>query len=256
MKTDFLKDKMARGIIFLALALGLWEALYQAHVFNRCLWPSVSGLGQTFVSLVFSVDFQRAFVVTMARLVFGFLTGAGLALVLGFACILFKGAAFFLEPLVYLSFPVPRFILLPFIMILFGAGWVGGAVFLGMGAFYPLIINMLEGYRRLSRDHLDIARHYGARGIKLCCRVIWPGLLPSIFAGLRIGFGLTVTYTIILEYLSSNTGLGGLMWLSLQTLQIDRLLVSAIVVAVLNMTVILFLAVLERRLMPWAYGRE
>ncbi|MBF0331185.1 MAG: ABC transporter permease [Candidatus Omnitrophica bacterium] len=256
MKLGYAGKRVLRGLLLLGVVLLAWEGLYRVHVFNHCLWPSVFRVGQTLVSMIASGELQKNLGVSLARILFGFVSGTFIALGVAFTCIISKRAAFLVEPLVYLSFPVPRFILLPFIVILFGAGWFGNVVFLSIGAFYPLVINTVEGFRSLDRNYMDVAVHYGASGWNLYRRVIFPGTLPALFTGLRIGFGFTLTYTIILEYLNTDTGLGAVMWLSLQTLQIDKLAVMAIMVAAINMTFVFLLIAVEQKFTPWSSSQK
>lgn len=256
MKIGYAGKRVLHGMALLAVVVLAWECLYRAHFFNHCLWPSAGTVWRTFIAMVASGELQVNLGVTLGRILLGFFCGSLMALAVAFACVLSKKAAFLLEPLVYLSFPIPRFILLPFIILVFGTRWLGGVVFLSLGAFYPLVINMLEGFQSLNKNYMDIAVHYGASGWNLYRRVILPGSLPAIFSGLRIGFGLILTYTIILEYLNMSEGLGAVMWLSLQTLQADKLSVMAIVVAAINMFFVFLLLFIEQKLTPWSYRQS
>ncbi|MBF0331950.1 MAG: ABC transporter permease [Candidatus Omnitrophica bacterium] len=255
MKTRFAQN-IWRGCGLFILLLCLWEGLYQTHIINRCLWPSVSDTARCGFAMLASGELQQHTAITLIRFGSGFIFGTVLALAVGFACMFSRAGAYLLEPLIYLTFTTPRFILLPFIIIFFGFGWFGGVLFLGLGAFYPMVITMIEGYRALNRHYVNVARHYGAQGWDLYRDIIFPGSLPAVFTGLRIGLGLTMTFTIILEYLNMSSGLGSLMWMALQTMQMDRLCVLAITVAVVNLCVIVLFAFLERKLAPWVVTTE
>lgn len=162
-----------------------------------------------------------------------------------------RKARMLLEPLIYFLYPIPRFALFPFLILLFGTGLGAHVAAIGMGAFFPVVINGLSGFEHISQNYLEVARHYGAGGWKLYKRVVFPSSLPSLFSGLRIGVGLTLNYTLIVEFLMANTGVGAMMWWSYQTLRVDKLLLGAFVVAILNIFFIFLLKVLERFFIPW-----
>jgi len=82
-------------------------------------------------------------------------------------------------------------------------------------------------------------------------RVILPGALPTIFAGLRISLGVSLVVLVSAEFVASNSGIGYLIWSSWQTLVVENMFVGIIVVTILGVLTTFLLHEFERHLVPW-----
>ena len=98
----------------------------------------------------------------------------------------------FYEPLISLTYPVPKIALLPLIFAWFGLGDLSKIVIITISVFYPIYISALAGAKSVSRVHVWAARNMGASAPQIICRVLLPRALPQIFNGLRIGLALVV----------------------------------------------------------------
>lgn len=196
-------------------------------------------------------ELQQHFFITLKRVFLGFSLGIAFGLGVGSLCGLSQKISNFLQPLIYFTYPIPRFALLPFMILIFGTGIWSKVIFIAMGAFFPVVINTISGINHINTDFLELARHYGAKGWRMYRRVILPGSLPLVFTGMRISIGLSLTYVIIIEYLTATDGIGAIMWLAMYTLRIDRLLLSTIIIAILNIILISLLRYAEKFLIPW-----
>lgn len=239
-------------VTMLVVGILLWELLCSFKLVDTFLFPAPSSIFRT-VLLMWKVgELQMHVLVTLKRFMFGFILGSSLAFAIGFFYSLFKKTNKFLELFVYFTYPIPRFALLPFLLVFFGTGIISKVIFISLGAFFPCVINTINGIKQIDKDYLEVAAHYGAKGWKLYKRVIFPGSLPYVFTGLQTGAGLALTYTILIEFLGSNDGVGALMWLSLQTLRMDKLFLGAIIVSLINILVTyVFLNGAEKLFVKW-----
>ncbi len=244
-------DITKRVLLLCVLFLAAWLGLERLHLLDRMMFPGPSEVSRTVGSMVRDGELQKHIALTLSRFLSGFLLGGVLGLFLGSLCGLSKKISYFLEPVVYLLYPLPKFALLPFFILLFGMGFMSQVFFIAMGVFFPLAINTMRGMESINAHFIEVAVHYGAKGWDLFKKVIWPGSLASIFSGLRVGVGLALTYTIVNEFLMGTTGIGAMMWMSLQTWRIDRLLIGIFLIAFLNLFFVFLLGVLENVLAPW-----
>src|SRR5207244_3829353 len=77
------------------------------------------------------------------------------------------------------------------------------ALFLiGLGAFYPIVVNTTHGVRDTNLLLLRAARMLGARETTVLAKVVFPSALPSIFTGLRLGIGVAWTAVIVAEMIA------------------------------------------------------
>ena len=249
-KLQELRDKINGFLLPLCFYLALL-ALLLYKFGDRMMLPPMLQLVRVFFQMCSSGEVSENVLMTLKRFCFGFSLGAGAGLAIGFLCGISKKTRYMLEPLVYFLYPLPRFVLFPFLILIFGSGMGSHVVFVAMGAFFPCVINTLSGFEQINNSLLEVAHHYGAKGWPLFRRVIFPASLPSLFAGLRVALGLALTYTVIVEYLVATKGLGALIWLSLQTFRIDKLVIGGFLVAALNLFFILIVKVSERVVIPW-----
>lgn len=234
-----------------AAALVLWETAARFGLIDTFLFPQPSKVLMTACAMFSSGELARHFLLTFNRFFWGFSCGCLAGVLLGFFYGLSKRVQFFIDPALYLFHPVPKFALLPFLILFFGTGMASKVAFIALSTFFPIAFSTIDGLRQTNKDYLEVARHYGAEGVGLYRRVIWPGVLPWLFSGLRISCGITLTYTIIVEFLTTTNGVGAMMWLSLQTLQIDKLFLGVAVISIWNFIMIGLINRLERMLVPW-----
>jgi NitT/TauT family transport system permease protein len=114
-----------------------------------------------------------------------------------------------------------------------------------------MAINTEAGVRLLNPVHLEVARNYGAAGLRLYRRVILPGSLPMILTGVRLGLNLAFLLAVAVELAAGQTGLGRLVWFSWQTLRTEELYATLVVTALLGASFHQIVRALERRFVPW-----
>lgn len=84
-----------------------------------------------------------------------------------------------------------------------------------------LDIRTMAAVRQINPLHLEVARHYGASGIKLFRRVILLASLPLIFTGVRFALNAALVITVAVELLSAQARLGATIWLAWETLRTE-----------------------------------
>jgi ABC-type nitrate/sulfonate/bicarbonate transport system permease component len=111
------------------------------------------------------------------------------------------------------------------------------------------------GVMTIDPIYFDVAKNYNAPWRKLFTRVIIPGALPLIFAGLRLSLGVSLIVIVSAEFIAAKSGIGYLIWSSWETLLIENMFVGIIVITVLGVVSTFLLKELERALIPWRKER-
>jgi NitT/TauT family transport system permease protein len=146
------------------------------------------------------------------RVLEGFLIAAGVAVPLGLFIGWNRLVAVVVDPSIQLLRPVPITAWLPFSIAVFGIYDAGALFLIGLGAFYPIVINTTHGVRDTNLVLLRAARMLGASPITILRSVVFPSALPSIFTGLRLGIGVAWTAVIVAEMIAVKSGLGYVLW--------------------------------------------
>jgi len=113
----------------------------------------------------------------------------------------------------------------------------------------------MSGVRQINPVYFEVARNYHANKLKTFTRVVVPGSLPSILSGMRLAINTGLVISIAVELLSAKEGLGVIIWFSWQTLRIEELYASLIVIAVLGMGINGFIQLLAKRVTPWSESK-
>jgi NitT/TauT family transport system permease protein len=146
------------------------------------------------------------------RVLQGFLIAAGVGIPLGLFIGWNRLVANVVDPSIQLLRPVPITAWLPFSIAVFGIYDAGALFLIGLGAFYPIVVNTTHGVRDTNLLLLRAARMLGAGPATILGKVVFPSALPSIFTGLRLGVGVAWTAVIVAEMIAVKSGLGYVLW--------------------------------------------
>ena len=144
------------------------------------------------------------------------LEGFGLAALAGIPLGLLIGwnrlVARVVDPSIQLLRPVPITAWLPFSIAVFGIYDASALFLIGLGAFYPIVVNTTHGVRDTNLLLLRAARMMGAGPATILVKVVLPSARPAIFTGLRLGIGVAWTAVIVAEMIAVKSGLGYVLW--------------------------------------------
>ena len=111
-------------------------------------------------------------------------------------------------PLIYLSYPVPKIVFLPIILLLFGLGDTGKIVLIALIIFFQLLITTRDSARQVGREVVYSFKSLGGNRWHFFRHVVWPVSLPGIFTSLRVGVGISVAVLFFVESIGTRYGLG------------------------------------------------
>jgi NitT/TauT family transport system permease protein len=148
-------------------------------------------------------------------------------------------------------YATPKLALLPAFLILFGLNDASRFLPAGLSCFVLMASYSIDAARAVRPGYIDLARSYGARRPALLWRVYLPACLPSLFTGLRVGLGNALVIVVAAEMLGAQSGLGAFIWITGQTLAIDRMYAGIALCALLGISVSYLFERIERRVVPW-----
>jgi NitT/TauT family transport system permease protein len=229
----------------------LWEGLSRARVLDPRFVPPPTVIGRTLLALTRTGELPYHVGVSLERILVGFLVGSVPAVVLGLAMGLNRSVRALLMPLVAAIYPIPKIAIYPLIIFYLGIGEASKVSIVALSIFFLVLLNTMAGVIGLDRAYFQIARAYGARPKDLVTTVAWPGALPSIFTGLKLGMGFALIVIVGAELLGSDAGIGFLIWRSYQIFAVDVMFAGLLVTAVLGWLATIALDWLEHQALPW-----
>lgn len=239
----------------IALLIGLWEAAVDFRWVTSAFLPSPSTIARATIHLTASGELPRHVYATLVRMFIGFFAGTILGMIIGLMMGWSKVVRAIFNPVVSIIYPLPKIALLPLIMLLVGIGEVPIIIIIGLGVFFPVLINCMAGVASIDPIYFDVAQNYGAGKFKTFTKVILPGSLPVALAGLRLALGMSLLLAVIVELSIATKGIGAMLWLSWQTFRIERIYVAIVVIAILGLLLNWLLGLVGRRLVPWREAR-
>jgi NitT/TauT family transport system permease protein len=180
-------------------------------------------------------------------LVLAFLTAVPLGLALGSSPRLDR----WFSPLVYLSYPVPKVVFLPIVLLLFGLGNTGKVVLLTLILFFQLLITTRDSARQIDPEIIYSFRSLSDSRWHYFRHVVWPVSLPGIFTSLRVGTGISVAVLFFLESIGTRFGLGFFIIDSWGRADYTGMFVGIVALSGIGIVLYEWFDLLERRLCSW-----
>lgn len=183
------------------------------------------------------------------------LVGFAISAVAGFVIGVLAGSIPWLrrifDPLVALSYPIPKIGLIPLFILWLGIGEASKVAVIVTAAIYPVIINVQAAVASIDTRLVWHAKSLGVDGFKLFWRVTLPATLPGAFVGFRLAMGLSWILLFAAEMVASNEGLGYLIIRSQQLFDTAGVFVCLVIIAVLGMIFDFVIQMLYRRVCHW-----
>jgi NitT/TauT family transport system permease protein len=108
-------------------------------------------------------------------------------------------------------------------------------VIIFIGAFFPILLNTVQGVKNIPTAYLESARTLGAKNTAVMFKVIIPAAAPLMLTGLRIGLGIGWMCLVAAEMMpGSNSGLGYLIWYAYELLRADLIVAGMVVIGLIG----------------------
>jgi ABC-type nitrate/sulfonate/bicarbonate transport system permease component len=229
----------------------LWEAGVRLGLVAPLLFPAPSTIAAAGWKLLLAGVLLPNLGRTLARLGLGLLCGGSAGLALGLLMGWLPALRRALGPLVAAAHPIPKIAIFPLILVIFGMGETSKVVVTSLAAFFPMLVNTAAGVRHIQPIYFEVARNYGASRWLTIRRVVLPGSLPFVLAGLQLAFNLSLLMTIAVEMINSNDGVGWLLWRGWQVMRTEDVYVSLALVIAVGVSANRLIQWLSRQVVPW-----
>jgi putative hydroxymethylpyrimidine transport system permease protein len=241
------------ALIVLVL-LGVWEGYVRLWAVPKWLLPAPSLIAMTLVvSWELLLDHT---LVTLLEVVVGF----GLSLLGGVALACGIAASRTLEralyPFVIASQMVPIIVIAPLLLIWVGYGLTPKVIVVALTAFFPIVVNMVDGLKSVDPDAVNLLRTMGASRWQIFVKVQVPTSLPFLFSGLRVAMAVSIIGAVIGEWMGSSQGLGYLMIRSKPQFLTERVFAAIVVLSVMGVALFVLVGVIEKLAIPWWHNEQ
>jgi sulfonate transport system permease protein len=226
-------DGLVQWIVPLAILL-VWQAACVGGLVPARVLPAPSDVALAGWNLLRSGELVRNIWVSFWRAGAGFAIGGGIGFVFGLANGLSQLSNRLTDTTLQMVRNIPHLALIPLVILWFGIDESAKLFLVALGVFFPVYLNTLHGIRTVDPQLIEMGRIYGMSDGELFRRVIFPGALPSIFVGVRFALGIMWLTLIVAETIAASSGLGYMAMQAREFMQIDIVVLSILIYALLG----------------------
>lgn len=207
--------------------------------------PSILGDKESLINILAS----------LRRMAIGFGVAILVSIPLGLMMGRSRIVAAFFNPLLMVTYPVPKAALMPIIMLWLGVGDVAKMLVIFLGVSLPVIFHSFQGARAVEEKMLWSGAAMGLSAAQRMVRIVLPAALPEILAGCRTGLVLALITMITSEMIARQSGAGNILFNALDMGQYDTVFAMIIIVGAMGIGFDAAFERLRSRLVRWSEPR-
>jgi ABC-type nitrate/sulfonate/bicarbonate transport system permease component len=245
--------KLALEIAVPVAIVAGWQVWAQSA--DDQFFPPPATILREFQDLWLFSQFGTHVVPSVMRILLGFGIAAVLGIAVGIPLGLSRWSRRLAMPHIEYWRAMPPPALLPIsVILLHSIGDRQKVTFIAFFCFFPVLLNTIDGVRALDPTLVDTARAYGIPTLSRIRRIVLPAAMPQISAGMRTSLSLAVIIMVVAEYFSSTSGVGYVLLISKNTLQLEPMWAAILLIGVLGYVLNVLYLVAERRFLAWHRG--
>jgi ABC-type nitrate/sulfonate/bicarbonate transport system permease component len=196
-------------IAAIVLLFGIWEIAARFFVDRMFLSPPSRVFTLRSLETLFGTQgMPAALRVTLYELAIAFLLSLAIGLAIGLALGLNRLAHKSFMPIVLLLYGTPKIVVLPLFVLYFGIGPASKIAFGVAHGMFPIIMTVVAGVQNIKPILLVSARSMGASRWQVFRWVVFPHMVPSFFAGMRLAMTNVLLGVLLAELYVSTAGIG------------------------------------------------
>lgn len=195
-----------RDILLAALALlAAWQII--ALIINRDILPAPTAVLAALVAQL-PRGLGWHFAVSAWRVVASIGVSILLATPAGLVLAQYPRVNRFFAPVIYLTYPIPKIVLLPIVLLFFGIGDASKIFIIFLILFFQVLVVVRDQAIAIRAELLYSVRSLGAGRRALLQFVYLPATLPAVLTAIRLSIGTAIAVLFFTESFATNAGLG------------------------------------------------
>lgn len=189
---------------------------------------------------------------TVGETALGFLIGAGVGFGLAVVMSRWSVVQRVVYPVLVASQAIPVVAIAAPLVIVLGFGLAPKLVIVAFIVFFPVVVNVLDGFASVDRDLLNLARVMDGRPLRVLAFIELPATLTPLFSALKLGATYAVTGAVLGEWTASTTpGLGNYLLIQQSKQNTDAVYAAVLLLTAIGVTGFLLVLLAERLVTPW-----
>jgi sulfonate transport system permease protein len=241
-------------IPFVVLLLA-WQAAVASGRWSTYILPPPQQVLTTAQRMLTSGELWKHTLISLRRVLWGFMWAFGLAAFFSFASLLVPVLKKLDKGLFSVLQHIPPLSLIPLLILWFGIGETPKTIIIVLATFFPIYLNMEESIRRCDPKLLELGKMLGMTRMEQLWKIRVPSALPYILTGIKVGMGYSLRAIIGAEMIAADSGLGYLI-LDAQTMsRSDKVIIGILAIGALGFLIDGLFAFLTWYLLPYERRR-
>jgi len=237
-----LRALLARSAPLLACLglLGIWQVA--SLILSTDSFPTAWEAIRTIPSILGDKESLINILASLRRMAIGFGLAVVVSIPLGLMMGRSRGVASFFNPLLMVTYPVPKAALMPIIMLWLGVGDVS----------LPVIYHSFQGAKAVEEKMLWSGAAMGLSAAQRMIRIVLPAALPEILTGCRTGLVLALITMVTSEMIARQSGAGNILFNALDMGQYDTVYAMIIIIGAMGIGLDAAFEKIRGRLVKWS----
>lgn len=241
-----------RGLLSVLIFVALWQLVVVVKVPYLEYLPQPRDVYVSGLKAASTWQYWADWGLSLQRIFIGFIAAQVLGIPLGLAMGVSKTFKEFTFPIFEMIRPIPPIAWIPLAILFWPTRELSIYFLVFIGAFFVIVINVLQGVSNISPSLKWAATSLGAKPRDIFWRILLPGSLPSIITGMTVGMGVAWNVLIAAEMIAGQGGLGRATWEAYTNNSIPFIVVGMISIGLAGYLCSALLRWLGEKVMPWA----
>lgn len=233
-------------IAILVFLIALWEIAAQLKWIDPFLTSSPSRIVKSLIEFIENGTLLRHILVTCYETIIGFLLGTILGGVIAVLLWASPTVSKIMDPYLVVLNSLPKVALAPIIIFWVGNGTGAIIVITLLISLVTTIISVLTGFNEVDKGKLILMKTFKASKMQILRYLIIPASVPVLISALKINVGLSWVGVIMGEFLVAREGLGFLIVYGGQIAQLDMVMMSIVILALIAFIMYKAVAIIEK----------
>lgn len=239
------------GAVIPAAFIAYWWAKAAAGQINTQIYSSPPAIVKLAASYWQQGILQENILISVHRVVLGFLIGSAAAVFLGVVTGFFPFFEKLLDPTIQIIRSIPIVAILPLFVVWFGFGEISKVLLIVLGILPQTYVRTYAGIVNVDKKLVEVAHVYRLGRFRTIVTVVLPQAAPYIFNALRIASVTAFLLLIFAETVNATSGLGYLENQGMNNLDSNLIILVAVIYAILGFAADTLVRIAERFATPW-----
>jgi NitT/TauT family transport system permease protein len=233
--------------------LGLWQVA--ALILSNDSFPTPLEAIRAIPSILGDKESLINILASLRRMAIGFGVAVAVSIPLGLMMGRSRAVASFFNPLLMVTYPVPKAALMPIIMLWLGVGDLAKMLVIFLGVSLPVIYHSFQGAKAVEEKMLWSGAAMGLSAVQRMMRIVLPAALPEILTGCRTGLVLALITMVTSEMIARQSGAGNILFNALDMGQYDTVFAMIIIIGAMGIGLDAAFEKIRARLVRWSEPR-